>query len=53
MSITGLALAGLDFVRNGGAGLFGGGNQLAEAQAKIAKLEAEKYTDEKITPLDE
>jgi len=53
MSITGLALAGLDLLRNGGGGLLGGGNQLAEAQAKIAKLEAEKYTDEKIVPLDE
>jgi hypothetical protein len=53
MSITALALAGLDILRNGGAGLLGGGNQLAEAQAKIAKLEAERYTDEKVTPLDE
>ena len=46
LGIIGTALGGLATVANGGVGpLLGGGNRMAEADAKIAKLEAERYTD--------
>lgn len=45
LGIIGTALGGLATLANGGAPLFGGGNRMAEADAKIAKLEAERYTD--------
>lgn len=45
LGIIGTALGGLATVGNGnGLNLFGG-NRMAEADAKIAKLEAERYTD--------
>ena len=56
LGVIGTALGGLNTLA-GGSGLpgFGGGSNaaLAEAQTKIAKLEAERYADEKIVPLDE
>ena len=51
MSIIALAAAGIDYLTKNNINLFGGGNggpaaaALAQAEAKIAKLEAEKYTD--------
>lgn len=48
MSITALAVAGLDYLTKNNINLFGGGATaaaLAAAEAKIAKLESEKYTD--------
>lgn len=63
VGIPALALGGLAFLQNGGlgglGGLFGGGNAamlaggtalgvLSEKDAKIAKLEAERYTDNQI-----
>ena len=45
LGIIGTALGGLATVGNGnGLNLFGGG-RMSEAEAKIAKLEAERYTD--------
>lgn len=45
MSILGTIALGMEFLKGGGLGLLGGGANAA-ADAKIAKLEAEKYTDE-------
>lgn len=46
LGIIGTALGGLNTLcGNGSLPLFGGGNRAAEADAKIAKLEAERYTD--------
>lgn len=45
LGIIGTALGGLAAVANGGLPLLGGGNRAAEADAKIARLEAERYTD--------
>ena len=47
LGIIGTALGGLNSVsgNNGLGGLFGNGSRLTEAEAKIAKLEAERYTD--------
>ena len=45
LGIIGTALAGLDAVSRGGLPLLGGSNRLAEADSRIAKLEAERYTD--------
>lgn len=46
MSIIGTAGAAVNALANGGIPLLGGGNnRLSEADAKIAKLEAERYTD--------
>ena len=48
LGIIGTALGALGVAGNGNSNpLFGGNNRLAEADAKIAKLEAERYTDEK------
>ena len=44
LGIIGTALGGLNSLAGNGGGLFGG-NRVADAEAKIAKLEAEKYTD--------
>lgn len=47
LGIIGTALGGLNTLAggNGLGGLFGGGNRASEADAKIAKLESERYTD--------
>lgn len=45
LGIIGTALGGLATVANGGGASLFGGNRMAEADAKIAKLEAERYTD--------
>ena len=45
LGIIGTALGGLATVANGGVGSLFGNNRMAEADAKIAKLEAERYTD--------
>ena len=49
LGIIGTAGAALNAMTNGGIPLLGGGNnRLAEADAKIAKLEAERYTDQAV-----
>lgn len=46
LGIIGTALGGLNALcGNGSLPLFGGGNRAAEADARIARLEAERYTD--------
>lgn len=46
LGIIGTALGGLNALANGnGIPLLGGNNRMAEADARIAKLEAERYTD--------
>lgn len=62
LGIAGLSVALLQGANNGGGilgGLFGNGNQaatlayIAEKDARIASLEAEKYTDNKIAEVKE
>lgn len=45
LGIIGTALGGLNSLVSGNGGALFGGNRVADAEAKIAKLEAERYTD--------